>query len=152
MNRGSILFPSNFDGIGNVEVVKKSLLRLETKKFLIRLVHGIYLYPKEDKLLGVLYPSIEEIANAIANRDKALNQLELFPALKEIDTQNEQARIIQTVFEGTYNYMKNGTLFRQVINEIDKINFSGNEDRHTFSDIYKTILKELQSVYFPVIG
>jgi hypothetical protein len=71
MNRGSILFPSNFDGIGNVEAVKKSLLRLETKKFLIRLAHGIYLYPKEDKLLGVLYPSIEEIANAIANRDKA---------------------------------------------------------------------------------
>ncbi len=71
MKRGSILFPSNFDGIGNVEVVKKSLLRLENKKFLIRLAHGIYLYPKEDKLLGVLYPSIEEIANAIANRDKA---------------------------------------------------------------------------------
>jgi type I restriction enzyme M protein len=70
---------------------------------------------------------------------------ELFPALKEIDTQNEQAKIIQTVFEDTYNYMKNGTLFRQVINEIDKINFSGNEDRHTFNDIYETILKELQS-------
>ena len=70
---------------------------------------------------------------------------ELFPALKEINTQNEQAKIIQTVFEDTYNYMKNGTLFRQVINEIDKINFSGNEDRHTFNDIYETILKELQS-------
>jgi hypothetical protein len=71
MKRGSILFPSNFDGIGNVEVVKKSLLRLENKKFLIRLAHGIYLYPKQDKLLGVLYPSIEEIANSIAERDKA---------------------------------------------------------------------------------
>lgn len=71
MKRGSILFPSNFDDIGNVEVVKKSLLRLENKKFLVRLAHGIYLYPKQDKLLGVLYPTIEEIAVAIANRDKA---------------------------------------------------------------------------------
>lgn len=71
MKRGSILFPSNFDDIGNVEVVKKSLLRLENKKFLVRLAHGIYLYPKQDKLLGVLYPTIEEIALAIANRDKA---------------------------------------------------------------------------------
>lgn len=71
MKRGSILFPSYFESVGNVEAVKKSLLRLETKKFLIRLAHGIYLYPKEDKLLGVLYPSIEEIASAIANRDKA---------------------------------------------------------------------------------
>lgn len=71
MKRGSILFPSNFDDIGNVEVVKKSLLRLENKKFLVRLAHGIYLYPKQDKLLGVLYPTIEEIAIAIAERDKA---------------------------------------------------------------------------------
>ncbi|WP_340202588.1 DUF6088 family protein [Ascidiimonas sp. W6] len=71
MRRGSILFPSNFDDIGNVEVVKKSLLRLENKKFLVRLAHGIYLYPKQDKLLGVLYPTIEEIAAAIAKRDKA---------------------------------------------------------------------------------
>ena len=71
IKRGSILFPSNFDDIGNVEVVKKSLLRLENKKFLVRLAHGIYLYPKQDKLLGILYPTIEEIALAIAERDKA---------------------------------------------------------------------------------
>jgi hypothetical protein len=71
MKRGRILFPSNLDDIGNVEVVKKSLLRLENKKFLVRLAHGIYLYPKQDKLLGVLYPTIEEIALAIADRDKA---------------------------------------------------------------------------------
>lgn len=71
MKRGSILFPSNFDDIGNVEVVKKSLLRLENKNFLIRLAHGIYLYPKQDKILGILYPTIEEIALAIAERDKA---------------------------------------------------------------------------------
>ena len=71
MKRGSIVFPSTFEDIGNVEIVKKSLLRLENKKFLIRLAHGIYLYPKQDKLLGDLHPSIEEIANAIAERDKA---------------------------------------------------------------------------------
>jgi len=71
MKRGSIVFPSTFDDIGNVEIVKKSLLRLENKKFLVRLAHGIYLYPKQDKLLGDLHPSIEEIANAIAERDKA---------------------------------------------------------------------------------
>ena len=71
MEKGSIIFPSTFDGIGNTEIVKKSLLRLKNKNFLVRLAHGIYLYPKQDKLLGVLYPSIEDIANAIAVRDKA---------------------------------------------------------------------------------
>lgn len=71
---------------------------------------------------------------------------ELFPALKNMDTsRTEQAKIIKAVFEDTYNYMKNGTLFRQVINEIDKIDFNSSEDRHTFNDLYETILKELQS-------
>ena len=71
MKRGTIVFPSSFDMFGNVEAVKKSLLRLEKKNFLVRLAHGIYFYPKQDKLLGTLYPSIEEIAKAIAERDKA---------------------------------------------------------------------------------
>jgi len=71
---------------------------------------------------------------------------ELFPGLKELDiTQNDQAQIVRAVFEDTYNYMKNGTLFRQVINEINKIDFNKSGDRHVFNDIYETILKELQS-------
>ena len=50
---------------------------------------------------------------------------QLFPTLKEVHiSQNPQARIIKSVFEDTYNYMKNGILFRQVINEINKIDFN----------------------------
>lgn len=71
---------------------------------------------------------------------------ELFPALKELDISiSPQAKIIRSVFEDTYNYMKNGTLFRQVINQINKIDFNITADRHLFNDIYETILKELQS-------
>lgn len=71
---------------------------------------------------------------------------ELFPALKELDiTISPQAKIIRSVFEDTYNYMKNGTLFRQVINEINKIDFNNTQERHLFNDLYETILKELQS-------
>ena len=71
---------------------------------------------------------------------------ELFPALKEIDvTIGPQAKIIRSVFEDTYNYMKNGTLFRQVINKINAIDFNVSTERHLFNDLYETILKELQS-------
>jgi predicted transcriptional regulator of viral defense system len=52
-------------------VVKKVLLRLEQKGLLKRLAFGIYLYPKNSKLLGELTPTVEEIASAIAARDKA---------------------------------------------------------------------------------
>lgn len=69
--KGSVLFVDDFLDYGNPESVKKALLRLKEKEILVRLAHGIYLYPKVDKELGVLVPSTEEIAKAIARRDKA---------------------------------------------------------------------------------
>jgi type I restriction enzyme M protein len=54
--------------------------------------------------------------------------------------------MVRGVFEDSYNYMKNGTLLRQVINRINKdIHFTTGADRHTFNDIYEQILKDLQS-------
>ncbi|MEO9477260.1 MAG: class I SAM-dependent DNA methyltransferase [Cyclobacteriaceae bacterium] len=71
---------------------------------------------------------------------------ELFPTLKELDISlNPQAKIIRSIFEDTYNFMKNGTLFRQVINQINRIDFNSSKERHLFNDLYETILKELQS-------
>lgn len=69
--KGSVLFVDDFLDYGNPESVKKALLRLKEKEILVRLAHGIYLNPKIDKELGILFPSTEEIANAIARRDKA---------------------------------------------------------------------------------
>ncbi len=71
LQKGSILFVDDFLDFGNPESVKKALFRMEQKGLLIRLAHGIYLYPKTDKTLGVLSPSAEEMAMAIAKRDKA---------------------------------------------------------------------------------
>ncbi len=69
--KGQILFVSDFEKFGNYDTVRKTLQRLVNKKILIRLGTGIYYYPKTDELLGVLYPSIDTIAVAIARRDKA---------------------------------------------------------------------------------
>ncbi|QPJ64827.1 MAG: N-6 DNA methylase [Candidatus Nitrohelix vancouverensis] len=75
--------------------------------------------------------------------------LQLFPALKEkLPIQGpagKRAQVIRGVFEDTYNYMKSGTLMRQVINKICQINFNNTTDRHTFGSIYEQILKDLQS-------
>lgn len=69
--RGKIFFPADFVDLGDTEVIKKTLLRLEQQGLLTRLAFGIYLYPKKSELLGNLTPSIEEIAMAIAHRDRA---------------------------------------------------------------------------------
>lgn len=72
--------------------------------------------------------------------------LQLFPTLKDkLNAQNVRARVVRGVFEDAYNYMKSGTLMRQVINKISEIDFNTKADRHTFGNIYEQILKDLQS-------
>jgi type I restriction enzyme M protein len=72
---------------------------------------------------------------------------ELFPKLKTLSVRDENspAGIVRNVFADSYNYMKNGTLIRQVINKISEVNFNKKDDRHQFGDIYEGLLKDLQS-------
>ena len=53
--------------------------------------------------------------------------------------------VVREAFEDAYNYMKSGTLMRQVINKLSEIDFNRSEDRHLFNEIYEKILKDLQS-------
>ena len=69
--RGKIYFTNDFATLGTSESIRKSLSNLVKKDILIRLTQGIYLYPKIDKELGVLYPSVNDVCRAIAKRDKA---------------------------------------------------------------------------------
>jgi predicted transcriptional regulator of viral defense system len=68
---GKIYFAKDFSDIGNDELINKALFRLEKNKTLVRLSHGIYLYPFIDKELGIMLPAPETVAKAIAKRDNA---------------------------------------------------------------------------------
>lgn len=70
----------------------------------------------------------------------------LLPKLKALTGGGDRiAGLIRTAFEDANNYMKNGTLMRQVINKINGIDFNASDDRHMFGDIYEKLLKDLQS-------
>jgi type I restriction enzyme M protein len=86
----------------------------------------------------------------------------LFPALKGMEVgprvsgDDDQARadrvlrrrrlLVKSVFEDAYQYMKSGTLLRQVVNRLhDDIDFNDAKKRHLFGDVYEQILKGLQS-------
>lgn len=71
--RGTIVFPLDYACYGDSKAVQKAFERLTAAERLVRVARGIYCYPKIDKVLGlgVLYPTFEEIAAAIARRDKA---------------------------------------------------------------------------------
>jgi hypothetical protein len=69
--RGSLFFIDDFTGFGNAKAVGKALERLVKSGELYRVAKGIYVRPVKDKLLGIVLPGIEDIAEAIRKRDKA---------------------------------------------------------------------------------
>ena len=72
----------------------------------------------------------------------------LFPKLKELapaGPQSHRQRVVRSVFEDAYNYMKSGQLLRQVINKINEVDFNNMVDRQHFGDVYEQLLNDLQS-------
>lgn len=69
--RGTIFFMEGFLFAGNAKAVNKAMERLVKKGKISRVSTGMYTRPKKSTLLGYITPSIEEIASAIAQRDKA---------------------------------------------------------------------------------
>ena len=72
---------------------------------------------------------------------------DLFPSLKnlEINPANKRTTVVKEVFSNSFNYMKNGTQLRKVINKVNDLDFNTSTDRHAFGDIYETLLASLQS-------
>lgn len=69
--RGVLFFTESFVSYGNTESVRKALQRLANSGELDRVTTGIYVRPVIDKVIGKVSPGIEDIASAIAKRDKA---------------------------------------------------------------------------------
>jgi hypothetical protein len=67
---GSLVIPGDYTAYGSSDAVRKALDRLQDKEFLMRVAQGIYVRPKLSKLMGPLTPSAEEVAEAIAKRDR----------------------------------------------------------------------------------
>lgn len=60
------------------------------------------------------------------------------------ETGTERKDVIATVFKGVANRMINGYLLRDVVNKIDEIHFTNNEEINTLSHLYESILKEMR--------
>lgn len=74
--------------------------------------------------------------------DELIARLKDLPAPRK---SNPRGYVVKEAFSDAFNYMKNGTLLRQVINKLNEIDFTSSEERHLFGDLYEQILKDLQS-------
>ena len=67
---GTLVLPDDYFSFGSSDAIRKALGRLEDKKVIVRVAQGIYVRPKVSKLIGTLIPTAEEVAEAIAKRDR----------------------------------------------------------------------------------
>ncbi|MGL5251230.1 MAG: N-6 DNA methylase, partial [Enterovibrio sp.] len=74
--------------------------------------------------------------------DELFNSLKNLPATPNT---NPRGYVVKEAFSDAFNYMKNGTLLKQVINKLNEIDFTDRNERHLFGDIYEQILRDLQS-------
>lgn len=155
---GSLFFIEDFLHFGTSKAVGKALERLVHRNELTRITTGIYARLKTHKLFGEIQPTTEEIAQAIAKRDKArivptgvlaLNALGLSTQvpLKIVYLTDGAARTIK-VGERTIKFKKTsprnlsaiGPISRLVIQALKEIG----KDNVTEEEI-KVILKHLKN-------
>ncbi len=79
----------------------------------------------------------DELINFVNNK--------LFPTLKNltVSADDRLGITIRQIFDGTNNYMKSGTTFRQAINKLNAIDFNSSKEHHVFNVIYEEILQGL---------
>lgn len=68
--RGAVFTPATFATLGSRAAIDKALQRLVTAGALRRLSRGLYDKPRQDKLLGTLWPSVDAVVKAVAGKNK----------------------------------------------------------------------------------
>jgi type I restriction enzyme M protein len=107
------------------------------------LLEGVYHSPIPERLRWRNWAADAEGITGDALAEFVNN--DLFKTLKGLSSPDGRARLVRHVFEEANNYMKSGTLMRQVVNKINEIDFNRKNDLHLFGDIYEQILRDLQS-------
>jgi hypothetical protein len=66
---GQVIVPSDFKDLGTSTAIRKTLSRLVEQKVLVRMGQGVYVVPIHDKFFGEVFPSMEEIAASLAEKE-----------------------------------------------------------------------------------
>lgn len=163
-NQGFLLFPEDFEKFGSPEAVRLALHRLNKQSFIKRVTQGIYMRPKINEFIGELTPTAEEVASAIAKRDKirivptgvyALNALGLSTqvpmklvfltdgAPREIKVGKRSIKLKKTTPKNLMAKGKYSSLVIQALKEIGKDKLTLDEERKIITLLKKENTKHL---------
>lgn len=67
--KGWCFTPMHFLDLGSSESIRHALSLLQKQKVIRRLAQGVYDYPQEHNILGIVPPNLNEVAKAIAEKN-----------------------------------------------------------------------------------
>ena len=67
--KGWVFTPAHFMDLGSRTAVATALMRYNRRNMIRQIARGLYEYPREDPILGVIAPSVEKIMDALEERD-----------------------------------------------------------------------------------
>jgi len=133
--RGKFVFPTQFASFASQVTSIKALQRLMAAGDIIRISQGVYYYPRIDKKygLGTIYPTLGEIALAIAERDK----VSIFPT----GSYALHALGLSDQVPGNAVFITNGSDRKVDVGRGRKIEFKHSDNARNFS--YKSAQMQL---------
>lgn len=91
-----------------------------------------------DELLFFVNNKLFKVLSGDSIKDETGKEIFLFKST------TKQALLVKEFMRSSNNLMQNGVRLRQVINLIGEIDLNSLDDRHSFNDIYESLLKGLQ--------
>jgi hypothetical protein len=108
--RGSVFTPARFASQGGRDAIDKVLQRLVARGELRRLSRGLYDKPREDPLLGTLWPSVDAVVAALAGKDKLRLQPTGAYAANLLGLSDQVPARVEFLTDGTSRTVKAGPL------------------------------------------
>ena len=128
------------------EQLQEMNAQLESKKYKAAIIEPYRWrdWAKDKNLTGDDLLSFINNEKVKLSNGKEHNGLLFFLRSLQSESGIERKDVIATVFKGVTNRMINGYLLRDVVNKIDEIHFTNNEEINTLAHLYESILKEMR--------
>ena len=107
---GTVFTPALFAGLGGRAAVDKALQRLVGRDELRRLSRGLYDKPRQDPLLGTLWPSVDAVVAALTGKDKLRLQPTGAYAANLLGLSDQVPARVEFLTDGTSRTVKAGPM------------------------------------------
>lgn len=107
---GTVFTPALFIDVGSRAAIDKALQRLAARGDLRRLSRGLYDKPRQDPLLGTLWPSVDAVVAALMGKDKLRLQPTGAYAANLLGLSDQVPARVEFLTDGTSRTVKAGPM------------------------------------------